>query len=142
MPIAAALTTIKSQLSQVHNLKQAGTPDTIAALYVAALVSAVPQGLFPPGPAPAPLVPAGVSALQNMVKQAHSLKQAATPELSGQLIGLGISLLVPIVPPVGLAKLQKDIADSLNLKQASSPDLIATLQATAIVNYYVTAGVL
>lgn len=142
MPIAAALTSLKSQIAQVHNLKQSGNADTIAGIYVAALVAAAPQGLFPPGPSPVPLVPSGASALQNSVKQAHSLDIAADPAKCAQLIALGISQLVPNVPPVGLSKLQKDIENSLNLKEASSPDLIGTLQATAIVNYYLAAGVI
>jgi len=142
MPIAAALTMLQSQLASIHNLKNAGNADTIAAIFTAALASAVPAGLFPPGPAPIPLIPAGASSTQNMIKQAHSLGKAADPKKVSQLMALGVSQLVPNVPPAGLSKLQSDLEKSINLQSASTPDMIGLLQATAIVNYYMAGGVI
>jgi len=142
MPISASFSSLKSQLSLIYNLKESGKPDAIANIFAGALSSAVPLGLYPPGPSPKPLIPSGFSSTFNLIKQAHSLDIPADPDKCSKLIALGISQLVSDVPPIGLKKLESDIKTSIDLKEAATSDLIATLLATGIINYYLAAGVI
>jgi hypothetical protein len=142
MPLAATQSALQSQIANAFNLQQAATPDLKALVITAAIASVAPSGLFPPSPSPVPLIPAGFSACQSMLKNAFSLQQAATPDLVGQIFASAIALLVPNVPPVGQSLLATQVSSAFNLQQAATPDLVGMMLATAIISYYTMGGVI
>lgn len=142
MPIAAAMTPMKSIIKQALSLKQVATNDAIAGIITAAMSSTVCMGMFPPGPTPVPLIPSGASGTMNMLKSALSLSQSASNSQIASMMANAISILVPTVPPSGQTTLKSMIENTvLNLSQSADNDMIAGNLANAIVTYYTCAGV-
>ena len=139
MPLAATFGAIQAGIKNAFSLSMAATPDLKALTITNALAAAVPSGLFPP--VPTPLVPAGFAATQAQLKNAFSLKFAATPDLVATIMAAGIAALCPMVPPAGITALQSQIKNAFSLKQAATPDLVATMITTAIIAYYTSGGV-
>ncbi len=142
MPILAAKSILKVQISNALKMGMASNPGLFSLLFTSALASAVPMGLFPMGVILIPLPPIGFSACQNMVKSSMGMGVAANSQTTSMLMATGISLLVPIVPPAGLSLLQSTIKNSLDMGMASNPDLFAEILSTAIPMYYMSGGVI
>jgi len=139
MPLAATFNAMKTQIANAFNLQQAATPTLKAKIFTAALASAVPSGIFLPMQG-APLVPAGIAAMEAQAKNAFDLQQAATPDLVAQVLAAAISVLVPMVPPVGIAALQPQLKNAFSLDVAATPDLVGTIIAGAVISYYTAGG--
>lgn len=139
MPVAATLPSLQSQLANVMRLKQAGTPDSAAAIMVGALAQTASAGLLTTSFPPIPTVPAGAPLSYNLFREAFNYGDAAQPDLSAQKVADGVKSISPIVPPTGYVLLLQQLQQAFNLKQAGTPEAFGTIVAAAIITYF-TAG--
>jgi len=142
VPIAASQSLLKTQIKAALSLGKGASASSTATQIAAAVASAAPTGLFPPAPTPIPLVPAGLSAGQALITQSLSLGKGATISGTAQAMAAGISVIAPVAPPAGLSLLQTQISSALSAGKGADIDLVATQLSIAIVQYYVTGGVL
>lgn len=141
MPIAPTFEALKSGISNAFNLQNAATPELKALALTGVIAAAVPSGLYPPSPTPAPLAPTGFVATKDQFTNTFKLDMAATPDSVAIGMAKAITFLVPSVPPVGELGLKTQIQNALTLDMAATPDAVASIIATAIISYYTAAGV-
>lgn len=142
MPIAASTPALAAQISNAFSLGTVANQTAVALIITSAIASIAPSGLFPLGTILTPLIPAGFSACQNQIENSLNLGIAANPTLVGQIMGLAISVLCPIVPPIGLIALQNQLKNALNLQQTANPQTVGNALASAIITYYTSSGVI
>jgi len=139
MPIAAALPILTAQIQSAQNMGIAGSPDLISSIIASTLASVAPMGLMFMGVTMVPLVPAGVSATQSIMKSAYNTGIAGSSSLTSQIISSAVAALCPLVPPTGITLLQTLLQSIDNLDIAGKNELTSQMQASAIVAYF-TAG--
>lgn len=140
MPIMAAQPILQIQIQGILSKGKSANQSDFASQFTNALSAVVPMGLFPAGIVPVPLVPAGRVACENMIRQSLNLKNAATPDVVSLMMALGISLLVPMVPPIGLMGLKSQIKNALSMNMAANPASFAAIMSLAIPQYYMSGG--
>jgi len=138
MPVAPMLPLLQSQLANVMKLKQAGTPDSAAAILVSAISQTISPGLLAATP-PIPTPPIGAPLSLSLFRAAFNYGMAAQSNLTAQKVADGVKAIAPNVPPTGYALLLTQLQQAFNLKQAGTPESFATLAAGAIIAYF-TAG--
>lgn len=142
MPIATTLSALQAQLSSSQNTGIAGNP-SLTSTQIAAAVSAVaPAGLIMVGIIPTPLVPAGFTAMQQLLQSSFNSGVAGTPSLTSQQIANAVSVLCPLVPPIGLPVLQSLLLSMSNMGLAGSSDMTAQMFASAIIAYFTSGTVI
>lgn len=140
MPIAAALSPLKTQISSALKLERSASQASVAAIIASATAGLAPMGLFPRGPTMIPLVPSGFSACRAQIQNALKMERAAKPSMVAQIMALGISVLCPIVPPAGLSACKAQMENAFKMDRAATPNAVAQIIALAIVNYYLAGG--
>jgi hypothetical protein len=139
MPIAAALPILTAQIQSAQNMGIAGSPDLISFIIASTLASVAPMGLIMAGLGLIPLVTAGVSATQTILKSSYDTGIAGSPSLTSQIIASAVAALCPLVPPTGITLLKTLLESIDNLNIAGKNELTSQMQASAIVAYF-TAG--
>jgi hypothetical protein len=142
MPIASGQSPLQSLIQALENAGVAGNPSLSALQLTSALASIVPMGIMMIGPTPTPLIPAGFSAMQQMLLASYQSGVSGAPSVSSQAIATAISVLAPLCPPTGLSVLQSMISSIDNMGVAGSTNLTAQMLASAIVAYFTSGGVL
>jgi hypothetical protein len=111
-------------------------------MITSAIASIAPMGLFPAGAVLIPLIPAGFSACQALLKSAFSLGIGGTPSITAQGVASAIAVLVPMVPPLGLSLLQTLLESAFRMGVAGTSSVTSQMIASAIITYYMTGGVI
>lgn len=141
MPIMAAQPILQGQIQMILSKGASATEKDFASQFTTALCSVVPMGIMMT-PFPVPLVPAGKSACENMIRASLSLGVAASTETTSMMMATGISLLAPMAPPAGLMNLKSQIKSALEKGIVAQPAIFASILSLAIPTYYMTGGVL
>ena len=145
MPILAGTSLVINSIKNALSLKEGAEISTTAQLIALGVAQIVSMGLFPVTPTPPfplPLVPSGLSAGQNLIKQALSMREGADINTTAQLIAQGISMIAPVAPVSGLSALTNSIRTALTLKEGADIITTANLIGIAIPMYYMSGGVL
>lgn len=142
MPIAAAFPLLNNQIANALSMDIAADPNTVATIIATAVGQASSMGLLPAAPAPIPLVPAGLSAGQNLITNALNLQIAADIKIVATIMATGISLIAPLAPPAGLSYLQNEIANALSMDIAAQQKTVALMISNAIIQYYTMGGII
>ena len=140
--ITTGIAPLKSQIANAFKMDRMAKPDLVALLIDTAISSIAPMGLFPPGPTPAPLAPAGFAATKTQLTNSLKLDRMANVDLVALQMAQSISVLCPTAPPIGLIALKSQIANAFKMDRMAKPDLVAQLISSAIVTYYTTGGVI
>jgi hypothetical protein len=136
MPISAAMTPLAQLIKLALITDLGGSPDTLAQIIAGAVASVSPMGLFPMGMAMIPLVPAGMSGTQAIIKNAFISDMGGSPNTLAQIISSAIAMLCPMVPPTGLSALQALLTPAFQMDMGGSPDSMAQTIASAVVTYF------
>lgn len=138
MPISSALPQLAKGGEKVMKLKKNGNNKIIAKIISMEVAKAAPKGLKRVGHYWVPLVPAGKSAAEQLIKKAHMefFKKRVNPKLCGFYISKAVSMVAPMCPKTGLGLLYKDLTKCISLWKKGQPKLFGMMFAKAVVNYY------
>lgn len=142
MPIATMQPLLKTQIESAFNMGKAAQSDVVAIQIANAVASAVPSGLLPAAPSPIPLTPSGLGAAIPMIQNAYKMGKAAQPETVALQLANAISVIAPLCPPTGLSLLQTQLKNAFKLGKAAQPSTVATLMSQAIIQYYLSGGII
>lgn len=142
MPIAATQPLLQTQITTAMSMGPAAQPDLVAIQIASAVGSAAPSGLLPAAPSPIPLVPSGLVAGQQQIKNALTMGKGANKKAVATQIANGISVIAPLAPPAGLSTLQTQLESAMSMGKGAQPSVVATQFSTAIVQYYLAGGII
>lgn len=142
MPISAGYGLLRTQLVSCHSMKPASTVDVVTRLEVLAVASIVPMGLKPHYPSPIPLVPSGISPAMSMLKTAGSMGSTADVNKSAKLTATAVSVIAPLCPSFGKTTLETQLKSAWSMKNSATIDIVSTLEANAVITYYLAGGII
>ena len=142
MPITAGQNILQQQIKSALSMDKAANPAAVIGMISSALSTIIPMGLFPSAPSPTPLTPAGIAATQSNLVASLGLGPAANVSTTAAMWASAISLAAPLAPPAGISTLQSQIENAMSLGEAANIDTTAQMIALAIIQYYVTGGIL
>jgi hypothetical protein len=141
MPITAGFTALQSLIKVALISDVGGSPDTLAQIITNAIATISSMGMYPSGISMVPLVPAGMSGTQAIMKNALISDISGNPNVLAQIISSSISMLCSIVPPVGITSLQALLSSLFaSVDIGGSPDVLAQQIASAIITYFTVGG--
>jgi len=142
MPIAAAMSPLKSQISSALKMDRSASPATIATMIAGAIAGVAPMGFMNMGITAVPLIPSGLSACKSQIQNALKMERSAKPNMIAQVLAIAISTLCPIVPPSGISICKSQISSAFKMERSATPNAIAGTISQAVITYFQAGGVL